>query len=93
MGKDQRLVAENQFLRAEQLFKARQFKKAGNKYHVAGNSYLKLNEFEKAKVCFINGAKSFIILEKFDTSIELFRQSGEACLHDSRFVEANQIYK
>jgi len=82
MGKDQRLVAENQFLRAEQLFKARQFKKAGNKYHIAGNSYLKLNEFEKAKVCFINGAKAFIILEKFDTSVELLRQSGEACLHD-----------
>jgi tetratricopeptide (TPR) repeat protein len=79
MGKkDQRLVAENQFLRAEQLFRARQFKKAGNKYHVAGNSYLKLSEFEKAKVCFINSSKSFIILEKFDTSIELFRQSGEA---------------
>ena len=93
MGKDQRLVAENQFLRAEQLFKARQFKKAGNKYHVAGNSYLKLNEFEKAKVCFINGAKSFISLKRFDTSIELLRQSGEACLHDSKFVEANQIYK
>jgi len=50
MGKDQRLVAENQFLRAEQLFKAKQFKKAGNKYHGAGNSYLKLNEFEKAKL-------------------------------------------
>ncbi len=93
MGKDQRLIAENQFLRAEQLFKARQFKKAGNKYHVAGNSYLKLNEFEKAKVCFINGAKSFVILKRFDTSIELLRQSGEACLHDSKFIEANQIYK
>jgi len=93
MGKDQRLVAENQFLRAELLFKARQFKKAGKKYHVAGNSYLNLNEFEKAKVCFINGAKSFIILEKFDTSLELFRQSGEACLQDSKFIEANQIYK
>ncbi len=93
MGKDQRLVAEIQLIKAEQLFRARQYKKSGNKYHLVGNSYLKLNEFEKAKVCFLDGAKSFIILEKFDTSIELLRQSGEACLHNNKFVEANQIYK
>ncbi|GAH07331.1 unnamed protein product, partial [marine sediment metagenome] len=80
-------------LKAEQLFKARQFKKAGKKFYLAGNLLLKLNEFEEAKDCFINGAKIFVEIEKFDTAVELFRQSGEACLYADRFLEANQIYK
>lgn len=93
MGKDQRLAIEKQVLKAEQLFKARQFKKAGKKFYLAGNLLLKLNEFEEAKDCFINGAKIFVEIEKFDTAVELFRQSGEACLYADRFLEANQIYK
>jgi len=93
MGKDQRLVIAKQVLKAEQLFKARQYKKAGKKYYLAGNSFLKLNEFQEAKDCLINGAKIFIEIEKFDTAIELFRQSGEACLYADKYLEANQIYK
>ncbi|MBY9015814.1 MAG: hypothetical protein KGD68_09005 [Candidatus Lokiarchaeota archaeon] len=93
MGKDQRLAVEKQILKAEQLYKAKQFKKAGKTYHFAGNLLLKLNEYEKAKVCFINGAKIFMELGRFDTSVELFRQSGEACLRANNFIEANLIYK
>jgi len=93
MGKDQRLAIEKQVLKAEQLFKARQFKKAGKKFYLAGNLFLKLNEFEEAKDCYINGAKVFVAIEKFDTAIELFRQSGEACLYADKYLEANRIYK
>jgi len=93
MGKDPRLEAEKQLLKAEQLFKARQFKKAGKNYHLAGNSLLKLNDFEGAKDSFINSAKTFMELERYDTSIELFRQSGEACLNADNFLDANQVYK
>ena len=93
MGKDQRLEIAKQVLKAEQLFKARQFKKAGKKYYLAGNSFLKLNEFEKAKDCFINSSKAFVKTEKFDTVIELLRQSGEACLYIDKYLNANQIYK
>jgi len=93
MGKDQRLEIAKQVLKAEQLFKARQFKKAGKKYYLAGNSFLKLNEFEDAKDCFINGSKTFVEIKKFDTAIELLRQSGEACLYADKYLDANQIYK
>jgi tetratricopeptide (TPR) repeat protein len=93
MGKDYRLEAKKQLLKAEQLFKARQFKKAGKNYHLAGNLLLKLDEFEGARDCFINGAKMFMELERYDTSIELFRQSGEACLYAEKYLAANQIYK
>ena len=60
MGKDQRVEAEKQLLKAEQLYKARQFKKAGKNFHSAGNSFLKLNEFEKARDCFINAARCLL---------------------------------
>lgn len=93
MGKDQRLEAKKQLLKAEQLFKARQFKKAGKNYHLAGNLLLKLDEFEGARDCFINGSKMFMELERYDTSIELFRQSGEACLYAKKYLAANEIYK
>ena len=93
MGKDQRLAIENQILKAEQLYKAKQFKKAGKNYHLAGNLLLKFSEFEKAKVCFMNSAKIFMEIGRFDTSIELFRQSGEACLWANNFRDANLIYK
>jgi tetratricopeptide (TPR) repeat protein len=93
MGKDQRVEAKKQLMKAEQLYKARQFKKAGKNFHAAGNSFLKLNEFEEARDCFINGAKMFMELERYDTSIELFRQSGEACLYAEKYLAANQIYK
>ena len=93
MGKDQRLVVEKHILKAEQLYKAKQFKKAGKSYHLAGNLLLKLNEYEKAKVCFMNSAKIFIETDRFDTGVELFRQSGEACLSANKFRDANSIYK
>jgi len=93
MGKDQRLAIEKQVLKAERLFKARQFKKAGKNYYLVGNLFLKLNEYQEAKDCYINGVKSFSEIEKFDTVIELLRQSGEACLYADKFIEANQVYK
>jgi len=93
MGKDERLKAQNQLLKAEKLFRAKQFKKAGKNFHLAGNSYLKLNEFEIAHDCFIDGAKAFIEWEKFETSLELYRLAGQATLLDNNYTRANQIYK
>ncbi len=93
MGKDLRLETKKQLLKADQLYKAKQYKKAGKNYHLAGNSLLKLNEFKGAKNCFINGAKSFIELGRYTTCIELYRQSGEACLYADKYLEANEIYK
>ena len=93
MGKDQRLEVKKQLFKAEQLYKAKQLKKAGKNYHLVGNLLLKLDEFEEAKDCFMNSAKIFMEMGRFDTSVELFRQSGEACLHANKFKDANLIYK
>jgi len=93
MGKDQRLVVEKHILKAKQLYRAKQFKKAGKSYHLAGNILLNLNEYEKAKDCFMTSAKIFTETGRFNTSVELFRQSGEVCLRANKFTDANAIYK
>jgi tetratricopeptide (TPR) repeat protein len=93
MGKDPEITAKNQLQKAEQLYRARQFKKAGKNFHSAGNSFLKLEEFEMAKNCFLEGVKTFIELEKYDTVIELLRQACEASLQNNQYKEAYQLYK
>ncbi|MHA1472221.1 MAG: hypothetical protein ACTSQW_03885, partial [Promethearchaeota archaeon] len=93
MGKDQRLAVENQILKAKQLYKAKQFKKAGKRYHLAGSLLLDLGAYESAKVCLMNSANIFMEIGRFGTTLELFRQSGEACLWANKFRDANLIYK
>ena len=93
MGKDTESTAKDQIIKAEQLFKAKLFKKAGKTYHKAGNIYLKLNKFERAKDCFLSAMSSFLELERYDTVLELLRQAGEACLQNNQYLEAYQLYK
>jgi tetratricopeptide (TPR) repeat protein len=93
MGKDTEATAQDQITKAEQLFRAKLYKKAGKTYHKAGNIYLKLNKFESAKNCFLKAMSSFLELERFDTVLELLRQAGEACLQNNQYLEANQLYK
>lgn len=93
MGKDQRLNAQNQLLKAEKLYRAKQFKKAGKNFHSAGTTYLMLKEYEIARDCFLDGAKSFIEWEKFDTVLELYRLAGQASLLGNDYLDANQIYR
>jgi len=100
MGKDleqkktkERFSVEKQILKAEQLYKAKQFKKAGKGFHSAGKLFLNMQEYDKAKTCFMSSAKIFLEIERYDTSIELYRQSGEACLQANDFIDANLVYK
>lgn len=93
MGKDPKTTAENQLKKAEQLYKARQFKKAGKNFHSAGISFLKLEEFEIAKNCFLEAIKPFLELDKYDTILELIRKASEACLQNNQYSEAFRLYK
>ncbi|MFX0011377.1 MAG: hypothetical protein ACFE9R_13765, partial [Candidatus Hermodarchaeota archaeon] len=86
MGKDTESTAKDQIIKAEQLFKAKLFKKAGKTYHKAGNIYLKINKFESAKNCFLNAMSSFLELERYDTVLELLRQTGETYLQNNQYL-------
>jgi len=93
MGKNLLLNAQNQSLKAEKLFKARQFKKAGKLFHSSGQLFLELRKFEAARDCFINSSDSFLESEKFDTALKLYRLAAEASLYNENYLEANDLYR
>ncbi len=93
MGKNLYINAENQFLKAEKLFKARQFKKAAKNYYSAGNNYLKLDKYEQAITSFINGANAFIELDRIQSSLDLLRMAGDSSLLNNDYLKANEIFK
>lgn len=93
MGKNLLLDAENQFLKAEQLYKAKQFKKAAKKYNSAAQTYLKLEKYELAKESFINGANTFLELGKVQSSLELLRMAGDSSILCKNYKEADEIFR
>jgi len=93
MGKDPSTNIENNVLKADQLFKARAYKKAGKLYYKAGNAYFQLNDFELAKNCFLYGSECYIEMQKYSDAINLIRLAGNAYLMMEEYKDANKIYK
>ena len=93
MGKDSLVKGQNDYLRAEQLYNAKQYKKSGKSYSLAANTFLKLKEYEKARKSFIHAAKSFLYLKKFTIILDLLRKAGSAALFSGEFLEAQEIFK
>ncbi|MFX0021911.1 MAG: tetratricopeptide repeat protein [Candidatus Hermodarchaeota archaeon] len=89
MGKD----PEKQLAKAEQLYEAMQYKRAAKLYNTVGNNFLKLGNYETAKVCFFNAAKSAINEDKYLSGLEFLRNAGNASLLTNNFSEANQFFK
>ncbi|MFX0179110.1 MAG: hypothetical protein ACFE78_02920 [Candidatus Hodarchaeota archaeon] len=93
MGKNILVNTENQFLKAEKLFKARQFKKAAKNYYSAGNKFLDLDKYEESIISFINGANAFIELDKIQSALDLLRMAGDSSLLNDDYLKANEIFK
>ncbi len=93
MGKDPRTDAQNQLAKAENFFKARLFKKSGKAFYQAGNSFMKLEEYESAKNCYLYGAQTQIELEKYGDAVTFNRLAGDCCLYAKNYGEAKKIYR
>ncbi|MFX1364854.1 MAG: tol-pal system YbgF family protein [Promethearchaeota archaeon] len=89
MGKD----AEKLLNKAEQLYNAMAYKRAAKLFHSAGDTFLKLGEYELAEQSFFNAAKSAINEEKYLKGVEFLRYAGNAFLFNNDFSEAYQIFK
>lgn len=89
MGKD----PEKRLKKADQLYKAMQYKRAAKLYNTVGNNFLKLGNYETAKDCFFNAAKSAINEDKYLSGLEFLRSAGNASLLNNYFSEANLFYK
>ncbi|MFX0153950.1 MAG: hypothetical protein ACFE9Q_05415 [Candidatus Hodarchaeota archaeon] len=88
MGKD----IEKQLMKAEQLDKARQFKRAAKLFNTLGNNFLKLGDYERAKECFFNAAKCAINEDKYLIGLEFLRNAGNVSLIMNNFPEAYQFF-
>lgn len=89
MGKD----AKKQLMKAEQLYKAMEFKRAAKLFNSAGNNFLKLGDYETSKHCFSNAAKCAIDENKYLSGLEFLRNAGNASLSNNDFSEAYQFFK
>ena len=93
MGKDPLTDIQNKALKADKLFKARAYKKAGKLYHKAANAYFQLNDYEMAKNCFLQAAECYIEMQKYSDALNLIRLTGEAYLKMEKYKKANKTYK
>jgi tetratricopeptide (TPR) repeat protein len=89
MGKD----PEKQLIKAEQLYKAMQYKRAAKLYNKVGTSFLELGKYEVAKESFFNAAKSAINEDKYLDGIEFLRNAGNVTLLNNNVSEAHLFYK
>ncbi|MHA1191605.1 MAG: hypothetical protein ACTSP9_04835 [Promethearchaeota archaeon] len=93
MGKDPRTDAQNQLLKAENFFKARLFKKSGKAFYQAGNNFMKFEDYDSAKNCYLYGAQTQIELKKYGDAISFSRLAGDCCLYAKNYIEAKKIYR
>jgi len=89
MGKD----PQKQLNKANQLYNALQYKRAAKLFNTTGNNFLKLGNYEIAKECFFNAAKSAFNEDKYLSGLEFLRNAGNAALLSNNFSEANLFYK
>lgn len=85
--------AKKKIKKADRFFDLGQYRKAGKVYTTTGELYLKLHDYNIARDCFHDAAKSFINAENFPLFIESLRYAGEASLSINDFSEAYQYYK
>ena len=66
MGKD----VEKRLMKAEQLDKAMQYKRAAKLFNAVGTEFLKLGDIERAKDCFFNAARCAINEDKYLSTLK-----------------------
>ncbi len=89
MGKD----PEKQLKKANQLYKAMQYKRAAKSFNTVGTNFLNLGDYKTAKECFFNAAKSAINEDKYLRGLEFLRNAANASLLNNNFSDAYQFFK
>jgi tetratricopeptide (TPR) repeat protein len=84
---------EKQFMKAEKLYNAMQYKRAAKLYDSVGDSYLSLGKFELARDCYFDAAKCCMNEDKYLIGIDFLRKAGNASLHNNHVLEAAQFYR
>ena len=89
MGKD----TTKQLKKAEQLYKAMQYKRAAKLFRSLGSDFLNTHDFDVARDCFVSAAKCLINEKKYILVIDSFRNAGNASLFMNDFLQAQEFFK
>jgi hypothetical protein len=85
--------AEQDFEKAEQLFEAIQYKKAGKYYSSAGTNFIEIEDFSSAELSFFKAAKSYIQEERHMDVLESLRSAADSSLKLEKYSYAQQVFQ
>lgn len=84
--------AKNDLEKAEERFEALRFKKAGNYYFSAGETYYEIRDFKSAENAFLNAAKSYIEEgDMYEEVLESLRKAINSSFGLEKYKYANEI--
>lgn len=91
-GKDPDEKAEKYFEKAEQLFDALQYKKAGKYYISAGENYNEVEDYVNAEEAYFKAANSYLQEERHIDVLKSLRRAAAASLHQDKYEYARTLY-
>jgi len=92
-GKSPKEKAEKDFNKAEQLFDAIQYKKAGKYYESAGDTFYEIKDFSSAELSFFNAAKSYIQEERHTDVLNTLRKASNSSLQLKNYTYTQKIFE
>ncbi|MHA1803236.1 MAG: tetratricopeptide repeat protein [Promethearchaeota archaeon] len=81
------------YLKAQSLYKASQFKKAGKYFSQAAEEFERVGDMESAIDSYLHGAQSHAKKEIYIKSSELLRLAGHLSIIHDQFSKAHQIFQ
>ena len=91
-GKDPDEKAEKDFKKAEQLFDALQYKKAGKYYTSAAENYYEIKNFASAEEAYFKAANSYLQEERHIEVLESLRKGANASLNQDKYEYARTLF-
>ncbi len=92
-GKSPKEKAENDFNKAEHLFEALQYKKAGKYYESAGDTFYEIKDFSSAELSFLNAAKSYIKEERHINVLNSLRKASNCSLQLNNYAYSQKVFE
>ncbi|MBD3197926.1 MAG: hypothetical protein GF317_22935 [Candidatus Lokiarchaeota archaeon] len=91
-GKDDQEKAEQDFERAEELFDALQYKKAGKYFTKAAERFIEMKDHKFATESYLQAANSYIHDDRHEDVIESLKNAANTSLEQTKFSEAQNYY-
>ncbi|TXT62822.1 MAG: Tetratricopeptide domain protein [Promethearchaeota archaeon] len=91
-GKDPDEKADSDFEKAEQLFDALQYKKAGKYFTSAGENYIEIKDYASAEEAYFKAANSYLQDDRHIDVLDSLRKAADASLHQEKYEYAQTLF-